>query len=337
MRRGFTVLMVDDDPVVREAAVNLLEDLGLAVFDAYNGHDALKLLSEHPEIDLLVADIRMAGVPGTELAIQARRFRPDLRIVLTSGYMNTAPIAEFEFIRKPWRETELRVILGVETPRGATHGESQNPAEAIASPPNTDQDRKRDALFGISLQQSSRRTNKRDWRHLLAYWEGKCVGELLPSRADIDPLIEIPRLASRLLLIDTDRDGYRFRLIGSTVVLKMERDLTGEQIGCGRTPLDGSVPYLGKVERTKAPVLLSIRMPSNDPGHSYLLLLPLINRHDQVAMLLGGVFEERASEVVWSRENIEIAEVLAPHRAIDNEGYFKGMDPIWRTAFTLGR
>ena len=114
MRSRLSVLVVEDDPVVREAAVNLLEDLGVAVLDAYNGNDALNLLSEHPEIGLLLTDVRMAGVPGPDLATLARERHPDLRIVLTSGYVNTSPNADFEFLPKPWRAQELRAILGME-------------------------------------------------------------------------------------------------------------------------------------------------------------------------------------------------------------------------------
>src|SRR3954465_277633 len=81
------VLVVDDVPQVRATAVRIMEDLGCAVFDAYSGHQALKLLQAHPEIAVLFADVRMPGMSQTELAEAAQRLRPDLRIVLTSGYV----------------------------------------------------------------------------------------------------------------------------------------------------------------------------------------------------------------------------------------------------------
>src|SRR3954462_5192003 len=77
------VLVVDDVPQVRATAVSIMEDLGCEVFDAYNGHQALKLLQAHPEIELLFADVRMPGMSGTELAEAAQRLRPDLKIALT--------------------------------------------------------------------------------------------------------------------------------------------------------------------------------------------------------------------------------------------------------------
>src|SRR5215218_6436029 len=82
------VLVVEDVPQVRATAAHIMESLGCTVFDAYNGQQALKLLQAHPEIEVLFADVRMPGMSGTELAEVAQRLRPDLKIVLTSGYVS---------------------------------------------------------------------------------------------------------------------------------------------------------------------------------------------------------------------------------------------------------
>jgi len=83
------VLVVEDMPQARATAVGIMQDLGCEVFDAYNGHQALKLLQAHPEIQVLFTDVRMPGMSGTELAETAQRLRPDLKIVLTSGYVGS--------------------------------------------------------------------------------------------------------------------------------------------------------------------------------------------------------------------------------------------------------
>jgi len=102
------VLVVEDVPQVRAAAVSMIEELGCQVFDAYNGHQALQLLEAHPKIEVLVADVRMAGMSGIELAKLARRLRPDLKIVLTSGYVGPKDVpADIPFVPKPWRAHDI--------------------------------------------------------------------------------------------------------------------------------------------------------------------------------------------------------------------------------------
>ena len=66
------VLVVEDVPQVRATAVRIMQDLGCEVFDAYNGHQALKLLQAHPEIQVLFTDVRMPGMSGTELGSRHR-------------------------------------------------------------------------------------------------------------------------------------------------------------------------------------------------------------------------------------------------------------------------
>ena len=73
------VLVVEDMPQARATAVGIMQALGCTVFDAYNGHQALKLLQAHPEIEVLFTDVRMPGMSGTELAEAAQRLRPDLQ------------------------------------------------------------------------------------------------------------------------------------------------------------------------------------------------------------------------------------------------------------------
>ena len=103
-RNKVAVLVVEDVPQVRAAAVTIMEDLGCTVFDAYNGQQALEILEAHPEIRVLFTDVRMPGLNGLELAAAARRRRPDLRIVFTSGYVGPEGVPpDAPFVPKPWR------------------------------------------------------------------------------------------------------------------------------------------------------------------------------------------------------------------------------------------
>jgi nitrogen-specific signal transduction histidine kinase/CheY-like chemotaxis protein len=108
-----TILVVEDDPDVREMIVGILSDLGYQILVATNGPEALAILNDGHSVDLLFTDIVMpAGMSGTDLAHQASRLRPDLKVLLSSGYAREAnhwrsARVEFPFIAKPYRPTTL--------------------------------------------------------------------------------------------------------------------------------------------------------------------------------------------------------------------------------------
>lgn len=105
------MLVVEDMPQVRATAVEIFEEIGCEVFDAYNGSQALHLLELHPEITVLFADVRMPGMSGHELAQAARRLRPDLTVVLTSGYVGEDAIQSgTPFVAKPWHTADLIAV-----------------------------------------------------------------------------------------------------------------------------------------------------------------------------------------------------------------------------------
>ena len=108
------VLVVEDNPLARSTAIGIFEDLGFTVFDTYNGHHALALLEARPEISLLFIDVRMPGMSGSELAEVVRRRRPDIRVVLTSGYVAEEDVpSEFPFVPKPWHMDQVAQAVGL--------------------------------------------------------------------------------------------------------------------------------------------------------------------------------------------------------------------------------
>jgi PAS domain S-box-containing protein len=109
-RGAGSILVVEDDPDVREVSIAILENLGYRTFVARNGREALELLRNVDQIDLLFTDLVMpGGMSGVALARQARAIRPGLCVLLTTGYARTeAPAAdEFPTILKPFRAAEL--------------------------------------------------------------------------------------------------------------------------------------------------------------------------------------------------------------------------------------
>jgi CheY-like chemotaxis protein len=111
----FTVLVVEDEDLLREAVVRMLRRAGFEVLEAANGTIAIDLLHANgSKIDLVLLDMTIPGSSSHDVAAAAAHVRPDLNVVLTSAYeeeiVRTMPIATktCSFIRKPF---QLRVLL----------------------------------------------------------------------------------------------------------------------------------------------------------------------------------------------------------------------------------
>lgn len=90
-RHGETVLVVDDEPVVRMLVVEVLEELGYAAVEAGDGAEGLKVLQAGHKIDLLVTDVGLpGGMNGRQVADAARALRPDLKVLFITGYAENA-------------------------------------------------------------------------------------------------------------------------------------------------------------------------------------------------------------------------------------------------------
>jgi CheY-like chemotaxis protein len=104
---------VDDEEAVRTIVAEFLEDFGYRVLQADGGASALRLLEAEPRTRLLVTDIRMPDMSGLELADQATTIRPDLRVILISGYF-VAQQVQRRFLRKPFRMRDLAAAVRAE-------------------------------------------------------------------------------------------------------------------------------------------------------------------------------------------------------------------------------
>jgi len=107
------ILVVEDEAVVRALSLEALEELGYRVLEADGAEAALKLLDAHPDIALLFTDVVMPGVNGRKLADEARRRRPDLKVLFTTGYTRNAVVHNgvldpgVQLIGKPFTLDEL--------------------------------------------------------------------------------------------------------------------------------------------------------------------------------------------------------------------------------------
>ena len=106
--QGLCVLLVEDNPQVREFAEGLLADLGCEVVTAENGDEALERLASNG-IDLVLTDVVMPGMSGVELARRVRQKRPDVPVLLATGYSDEIVKrgSEFAVLAKPFGAADL--------------------------------------------------------------------------------------------------------------------------------------------------------------------------------------------------------------------------------------
>jgi PAS domain S-box-containing protein len=113
-----TILVVEDDPEVRSYSRDTLRELGYDVLEAKDGHAGLKLLDSHPDIKVLFTDVGLpGGMNGRQLADEAHRRRPQLRVLFTTGYARNAIVHDgrldpgVELITKPYTQAALSTKL----------------------------------------------------------------------------------------------------------------------------------------------------------------------------------------------------------------------------------
>ena len=108
-----TVLVVDDEPMIRQISRRTLESCGYKVTETASGLDAIELLSHGTSLDLLIADLDMPELPGDEMVRRIRAARPDLKVLYVTGHidllMDARPLWDGEaFLDKPFTPAGLR-------------------------------------------------------------------------------------------------------------------------------------------------------------------------------------------------------------------------------------
>jgi PAS domain S-box-containing protein len=125
-----SVLLVEDDETIRFTTAEMLGDLEHSVLEAGNADEALAALDTHT-VDVLITDIRLPGMLGTELAAQALHQQPALRVIFASGYdvlpssTSRDVLARAVMLRKPYNEQTLAEALRsamANQPKGASPG-----------------------------------------------------------------------------------------------------------------------------------------------------------------------------------------------------------------------
>jgi two-component system, cell cycle sensor histidine kinase and response regulator CckA len=104
-----TILLVEDEPAVRQLFAQALARAGYSVYEARNGQEAIKIFDEHGDsIDLLLTDMRMPYMGGAELAHNLRGRRRTLKLLCISGYPgNLDADLAVDFLAKPFSREDL--------------------------------------------------------------------------------------------------------------------------------------------------------------------------------------------------------------------------------------
>jgi CheY-like chemotaxis protein len=131
-----TILLAEDEELVRSLAVDLLKGSGYTVLEAPNGLEALRLAEQHAgNIGLLLTDVVMPGMNGLELAERLLRLRPRIRVLYTSGYLDQSLLPDGvdqlgpAFLHKPFRPEALlqRVRELLDAPPSASPPQDATP------------------------------------------------------------------------------------------------------------------------------------------------------------------------------------------------------------------
>jgi CheY-like chemotaxis protein len=128
VRSDISVLVVEDDDAVRRLQLRMLQSLGFQTLEARDGPGGLAVLQSGARVDLVLSDIVLpGGMNGVAFASAARRLRPDLRVIFSSGYapnavirddaLNGATVLSKPFTRAALAEA-IRTVLAEETPGG---------------------------------------------------------------------------------------------------------------------------------------------------------------------------------------------------------------------------
>jgi len=132
--KRLVIVAVDDDALVLSSTVAMLEEMGHTVFPATSARQALDLLATDPSVDLIITDQVMPRMTGAELAAKLAALRPELPVILATGFSEEPKDSGLrtERLAKPFDQAELTNAIGraMSKGRGAVDGE---PAEEKTS------------------------------------------------------------------------------------------------------------------------------------------------------------------------------------------------------------
>jgi CheY-like chemotaxis protein len=115
-----TVLIVDDEDMLRIAVSKMLVKKGIGVFETGDGRKGVELFRAHSaEIDVVLLDVTLPGMSGPEVLAELRKLRPEVKVILTTAYGRDRALAvmgddqSYPYVRKPYKINDLTSLLHV--------------------------------------------------------------------------------------------------------------------------------------------------------------------------------------------------------------------------------
>ena len=111
-----SILIVDDEPIVRESIRDWLEDAGYEVSTAETGEEALEMLKEN-DFGVLIVDIRLPGITGIAVLREVKSFKPEIKSIIITAYPSSELITEakelgaVDYLIKPISPDDLEKLI----------------------------------------------------------------------------------------------------------------------------------------------------------------------------------------------------------------------------------
>ncbi len=112
-----TILVVDDENLMRDLISEMLRDKAKSVIPAQNGTEALEVFMQIPKIEMIITDMNMPGMNGLALLEKIRQIDPIIPVIVMTGYSEIFGVEESlksgveEYIKKPFKKEELEIIV----------------------------------------------------------------------------------------------------------------------------------------------------------------------------------------------------------------------------------
>ena len=117
MKNGASILVIDDEEIIRRSCLRILEPLGFKVDTAPDGPSALSMLANRRPYDLVLTDLKMPNMDGLEVMAEILKRYPGLRIILVTGYStrqtaaNALKMGAFNYVEKPFNPETLASVV----------------------------------------------------------------------------------------------------------------------------------------------------------------------------------------------------------------------------------